>query len=469
MFCSKRAHSFAIFLLATAFAQASQENLWPFSVVERDDASGQVIQQSILGPIGFSKEQGSKRVSGVRPLFHRSEDSETGKVEGSFLFPLFNWSSSPEETRWDIFKLVNSSSKGGETGTATGGFDVWPFYFSRNTGDPGTSYRAFMPVKGTIKNRFGNDRIEWVAFPFYGRFEKGDMVTTTTPWPFVKHVSGAGHRGFELWPFFGWRSRDGDYSERFAVWPLYHDVRRDLSEEIPTEEFALLPFYSRSRSAKAVSETYAWPFFGYTRSKDPEYFETRWFWPFAVQSRGADRHVDRWAPFYTHSLRKGVEKTWVLWPAVRQQSWTDDGLAQEKFQFLYFLIWDLKQSSASNPSLPAAHKTHIWPLVSSWDNGAGRSQIQLLSPLEVFFPNNEKVRTLYSPLFAVFRHDRRSESESRSAFLFDFVTLHRKGGESRFNLGPLLEVRRDESGLQRLRLFRVIPLYSAPKNPTNSP
>jgi hypothetical protein len=223
---------------------------------------------------------------------------------------------------------------------------------------------------------------------------------------------------------------------------------------------AILPFYSRSRSEFAVSETYLWPFFGYTLSEAPAYREQRWLWPLVVTSRGEDRRVDRFAPFYTHSVRKGVRKTWILWPLLRNQEWTDAGLEIEKTQFLYFLYWNLDQRSASNPALPSAHKTHLWPLLSHWDNGAGHTQFQLFSPLEVLFQHNEVVRTVYSPLFSLYRLDRRPSGDIHSSFLFNFMTYHREGEVREFNLGPLLGTERDGIGIRRVTLLKFLHLYS---------
>jgi len=39
------------------------------------------------------------------------------------------------------------------------------------------------------------------------------------------------------------------------------------------------------------------------------------------------------------------------------------------------------------------------------DNGAGARQFQLFSPVDVFLGDNENVRLLWSPLFAIYRYD----------------------------------------------------------------
>lgn len=447
----------AIFLIAAAFARADERNFWPFAV-GWTDAENKTSHTSFLGPLGFKKQPESGPVTkGFRPLV--VSKSEAGRETGHFLYPLLNWDSSEAGRQGDIFKLIRWSRIAPSGSPALRTFEVWPFYLSRETGEPETSYQGVMPFYGTVKNRFGNDRIDWVMFPLYGRFEQKGIVTTTTPWPFIKHVSGTA-TGFEFWPLFGSRGREGEFKETFALWPFYHHNTRTLESGASTEELAILPFYARSRGQSAESETYLWPFFGYTLSEAPEYREQRWLWPFIVTARGEDRRVDRFAPFYTHSERKGVRKTWVLWPLLRTQAWTEAGLDVEKTQFLYFLYWNLEQRSVTNPSLPSAHKTHLWPLFSHWDNGAGHTQLQLFSPLEVFFQHNEVVRTVYSPLFSIYRLDHRPSGDVHGSILFNFMTYHREGGVREFNLGPLLETEHDGRGLRRVTLLKFLHLYS---------
>jgi hypothetical protein len=165
-----------------------------------------------------------------------------------------------------------------------------------------------------------------------------------------------------------------------------------------------------------------------------------------VQGRGDDHHVNRWAPFFSHSVVKGCEKTWLLWPLLRQAKWTDGDIAQERTQFLIFLLWSHEQRSVSRPQAAPASKRHFWPLASVWDNGAGRRQVQILSPLEVFFPGNEPVRELYTPLFALYRHDQRAPGDTRWSLLWGAVSRTASPALREFHLGPLYGSRRDESG-----------------------
>jgi len=419
----------------------AEENAWPF-YVRRSDPAAKAEQVEAVGPLLFH-HTGAGVAQGFRPVFMTTR---LGNVaEGNFLYPFFTWRSQPGYRTFSFFQLVNFRSTAGDTPAEHGDdhFDVWPFYFSRHSGDPADDYRALFPVGGVIKHRFGKDQIKFVLFPLYGQTEKGEKRTTHTPWPFIRTIRGGGHYGFEFWPLAGRVSRDGDYDRQFYLWPFLYKSATHLSDPQPDVKIGVLPFYARDTGPGYLSETFLWPFLGYTHRTAPyRYEEDRYFWPFLVQGYGDQRLVNRWAPFYTHSVIKGYDKTWYLWPIYRRAKWNDPehGLAQRKDQVLFFVYWSLEQRSLTNPAAAPAHKRHLWPLFSSWDNGAGRKQVQALSPFEIFLPNNDKVRQLWTPLFALYRYNAQPETGVRHAFLWNAVTWRRRDADREFHLGPLFSV-----------------------------
>jgi hypothetical protein len=450
-------------------ANAEEHNFWPVKVGQTaTDRPGPVVSWQGGGPLFFGHRlaDGSSN-GGFRPFFVWQKDSAGRLTESDFLYPFFTHRAGEIGGRWSLLDLVNAEKPKEPADSGGRAFDVWPFYFFRDTGDPATSYHAFFPLRGTVINRFGDDRISWTLFPLYGRFEKQGAITTTVPWPIVKILEGDGNHGFTLWPLFGWRAKAGVYREQFYLWPLIYKNEAELGQPKPRVDLGVLPFYARDESADSKSETYLWPFFGYLHRTAPDrYNETRWFWPLFVQGRGDNNHrVDRWAPFYTHSLSKGYDKRWVLWPVFRQEKWEDAGLAQTKTQFLYFFYWSLRQRSAAHPALAPAQKTHLWPLFSYWDNGAGHRQLQVLSPLEVFFQDNEPVRLAYSPLFALYRHERIAPGDTRGSLLWDAVTWRRSPAQREFSLGPLVSV---EFSSVRRRIALVSGLIGLKRSPENN-
>ena len=434
-------------------AEERELNGWPVSVTHVN-AAGQTVAWNSAGPLVFSRsapEGGTQ--AGLRPVWVQSTDASGDLRAALFLYPLFSYSADAETYKWSVLQLMNRTGRrAGAPARARslenlGGFDVWPFWFSRDTGDAATSYRALFPVYGTMLHRLGYDRLSWTLWPLYFQSTTRGATTTAMPWPFVRVTQGAA-AGFALWPLFGWQTRAGVSRQEFYLWPLgYNNTTQPAADARsgtpPKREYAILPFYAHASGPGYRGETFVWPLFGYTDRTVPErYHETRYLWPLLVQGRGPEHTVNRWAPFYTYSNLHGFEKTWIAWPLFREVHWTSEGVAQTKTQLLYFFYWSRVQRSPTNPKLPPASITHLWPLVSAWDNGAGQRQWQFPSPLEVFFPGNEKVRAAWTPLFSLVRYDQHAPGHVRTSLLWDGITWERRDAERRteFHLGPLFSV-----------------------------
>src|SRR6478736_3384275 len=428
-----------------AVCAKGEVNLWPVYVGRTGEPPGPEKSTQYLGPLFFQQSIGPTEIQGFRPLFMTTH---TGNVtDSNIIYPLFNWHREPGYSSFSFFHLIEHRSNDGGTAKPSDGFDFWPIYFSRNTGNPATSYKAFFPFGGTIRNRLSHDSISFVAWPFYMQTQKGDRRVTHTPWPIMRVYTGPGYDGFELWPLFGRNRHAGDYDHRFVLWPLFYRDKDDLSTPEPGLRLGVLPFYARSTGAGYRSETFVWPFFGYTHRTRPDtYDEQRLLWPFLVQGRGSERMVNRWAPIYTHSIVKGVDKTWYLWPLYRHQSWDDNGIHQVKDQVLFRVYWSLEQRSLTNPAAAPARKTHLWPLFSAWDNGAGSRQVQALSPFEPFFQQNTRMRRLWTPLFALYQYDRQPDAAVRHAFLWSTITYRHSPEAKEFHLGPLFDAERNATG-----------------------
>ncbi|HKB89042.1 MAG TPA: hypothetical protein VKC60_00865 [Opitutaceae bacterium] len=431
--------------------RADEVNNWPARVEQRD-ASGRIESWQGAGPFLFHKSsEPGTYWSGFRPFYVAKHNASGQVVEWSVVYPIFTYRGYGESGyRWSVFSLLNYDATRSDNQKERDRTEIVPFYFARETGDPATSYHAIFPIAGTIKERWGSDEIKFVLFPLYSRTNTRGVIVTESPWPFIKTIHGGGQHGFYLWPLFGWREKEGSFYNRFWLWPFVFKSE-NLDPENKGEKVAVLPFYLRETSPGMKSETFLWPFFGYTdraanppETKEP-YHETRYFWPFLLQARGDQIYRNRWAPFYTHSIVKGYDKTWVMWPIVRKATWQERNIVETKSQVLGVVYWSLVQRSATNPDAEPATKTHMWPLYSAWNNGAGRRQFQLFSPLEPLLQVSDHVRVAWSPFFAIYRFDQPQTGDVRHSFLFDFVTWHRQPTAHEFHLGPLFSVQSSET------------------------
>lgn len=432
-------------------APEREHNYWPI-FVEQTNAAGERTSWTGAGPLLFEKPAPAGGTSsGFRPVWVQTKAVDGNFRQVLFLYPLFSYQATPETYSWSFFELIKRSGrkKGappppsalekGET------FDIWPFWFSKETGDPETSSHGFFPIYGTIKSRLGFQELHWVLFPFYAKSTRHGTSTTYTPWPFIRVIRGENH-GWAFWPFYG-KEVEPTGTRRTFFFLGYNNVIQPNADAKPgtppSRQFAVMPFYTKEESQGFVNVNILWPFFGYTDRTSPvRYHEVRYFWPFLVKGEGDERNVTRYGPFYTHSNHSGTDKTWYMWPLYRETKWDELGLHQTKRTFFWFLYWSQEQRSATNPNLAPAYKTHVWPFVTIWDNGAGRHQVQALSPFEVFFQDNDKMRQVWTPIVALYRYDRQGPGQSRGSILWNGITWEHSATDDRHELhvGPLLRM-----------------------------
>jgi hypothetical protein len=454
-------------VVAPAQPADHEYNAWPIMVRYQGPGNHATPSWTGAGPFLFRKPSGAAQgntVSGFRPFWVQFHTPQGEFRKGSFIYPLFSYSVDETTFRWSVFELIRSWGR--RSGAPAPGsafdlreeFEVFPFWFSRQSGDPELSYRALFPIYGPVKNKLGFERLSWTLFPFYVENEKRGAVTTSTPWPIIRVTRGAAH-GWGVWPLFNYVDRPGVSRRETYLWPLGFNVTRrptpdDPPGTPPRRDIGALPFYVRNTGPGYINEDFLWPFFGYTKRTAPvRYDERRFLWPLFVEGRGDDHYVNRLAPFYTHSIKKGYDKRWYLWPLLRVAGWTEADITRNRTQFLYFLYWNEVQRSTQRPNAAAAELTHLWPLFSHWDNGAGHRQWQFFSPFEVFFPRNEEVRHAWTPFLALARHEQRSPGNERTSFLWNAITWERHAREERteWHIGPLLGVTR-QAGEQRVSI-----------------
>lgn len=447
----RRIGAYALLILITIRAVTAEEslprelpifesNFWPISVEQRDSATGVLQKRDLAGPLIAKDFEKTPKVTALRPFWVNFRSGVNGEIETAhFLYPLFNYQSEENSIRWDIFRRIRFQRHQYKDGGFERRTTLFPFYFSGHNSDfPEKSYRGLFPIIGSVPGSLGYDRISWILFPFYSRWERGEEVTWAAPWPFLKVRRGGGSRGFHMWPLYGKMERPGEYRHRFWLWPFIYDQRSQLQEEVPHETFGVLPFYASEDAAGLKSRSWLWPFFGYTDRVQQRYHQSRYLWPLWVVERSERKKLDRWLPFFARTEAPGYRKLWYLWPFLKKERYQQDGRDITKSQVLFFLYWSMQQSHIKTPDSPAAYRKHLWPLFSSWDNGQGRRQFQFLSPFESFFQDDPVIRELYSPLFAFYRSEQKAPDHKRIEIFFKLLTYETHSDRWRFNLGPFV-------------------------------
>lgn len=417
-------------------------NWLPLAAFFVDETTETIEGSQFLGPLIEFRDTGPLPYMTARPLFINYDNEEEDIWRLHVVPPIFNYYQQGESVRWDIYQLIRyrhlTFTQDIHPVTS---FQIFPIYFSHQTGHEATSYWGLFPIYGELQNFIGIRKINWVLFPLYAEFDRGHGETrTAAPWPFIRWQTGPISSGFAIWPLYSNFQRENVYDRTSVLWPIYYRNVDNPNAPEPYLRTGVLPFYALEEGPGILDETFLFPFFGYRTEFDPrpEYNETRYFWPFFVQGQGVHREIDRWAPFFTYSRNKTWEKRWIMWPFFKHRIRHEKGLLIDQQQVLFFLLWRNRQTSLTNPELPAATMTHLWPIYSELDNGAGLYQFQLFSPLEVFFPHNQTFRDLYSPLFAIYRLQRTPAGQTSHSFFWNLITTRTNDTEQKVSIGPLV-------------------------------
>lgn len=409
---------------------AVANNSWPLMVHRTADDFQSADRLRFAGPLVELKDGPSELMVSIRPFWTRYRERSSGSTRTHILYPFLNLTSGESENRGHLLNLLRWNAQSGRALS----FEVFPFLFRRESA--GGSTLALWPVGGTIHNRFWRDRIDFVLWPLYVRTLKDGERHDHFIYPFVRTLRGPESHGWGIWPFWGDFERENTYRHRWALWPIYYDFADKLDEAEAYRRFGILPFYARESAEGMKSETWGWPFFGYTEEFAPRplYREVRYFWPFIVRGSGVERRVERWLPFYAEEARPGYQKRWLGWPLWKEERIEESGRVRERETLLYFLYRNERQQLAGG----SARLTTLWPLWAYWEDGAGRRQLQILDPLTVFFPANRVVKDTWAPLFSLYTFEERAGAW-RSSFLWDLLVLEAGPTSRKFVLGPLFE------------------------------
>ena len=443
---------YLVLVLVLCFAAPSRAGdatvftLWPLVDYRADEISN-YRSLHLLGPLFKFEVKGDETEYALRPFFYRATDT-AGMSQTETLYPLAVDRSQPDADYFDVLHLLNYDFGDRERGSSNQ-FYLFPFLFYGDHPEFGR-YAAFFPFGGTLNDWFGRDRISFALFPLYSHTERGSTTTDHLLWPIFSRTSGDRESGFTVWPLYGQSQKEGVYSKRFWLWPIFFDEQLKLDTANPTTRFAVLPLWFEVESRDYAQRYVLWPFFSWTQDRVKEYEQWDAPWPLVRVTQGTSRHGLRLLPFYADETIEARRKRWFVWPLYQIEDVKTDQFARQRHRVLFFLYSDLIESKFESGD--EKRRIDFWPLFG-YHREKGVSRFNALALVEPFFPENQALERSWSPLWRLYQQRWDSQGNLVISLLWNLYWHERQGERLALELFPLFDYRRDQA-TTRLRLLK---------------
>ncbi|MFI5323292.1 MAG: hypothetical protein ACHQ6U_07125 [Thermodesulfobacteriota bacterium] len=432
-----------VFCLLTPLAASAEEvlNLGPLLFIDKNAGTG---SESIdaLGPFFSYKKTPDTKEYGFRPVFYKYRDYSKDWTGFDFLYPLFTHRSFEGSTKFQFFEyLFYYKSDIRPSGFRAYNYMLFPFVFGSKDENPQNSYFALFPVYGRIRNKFGKDEINFTLFPLFLQTRKAGATNTSVLWPFFGAYSGGGVGGGRFWPLYGYRGKEDDYEDEFALWPFYTHKRRDFYGEKQSST-AVLPFYYGTDSPGRKQRTYLWPFI--TTIDDSNKDFRRWDvpWPLVTFSRGSV-HTNRIFPLYSMRKEKDYETGYMLWPLFGHKKYIFKDYVRTRNTFGLFIYKEVVDTPTDEMG-KRSKSVHLWPLFSYTTTPEGESSFHMLSLLETFLSENRN----WSPFWSLVEWRMDAEGNQMSSILWNTIRTERTKDGMKFDLRPIIPLLSFEESVQ---------------------
>jgi len=236
-----------------------------------------------------------------------------GKEEIRFYFwPLYGESTSEgvrtKNLLWPFFSFIEGDKKRGyrvwpiygqkeEIGISYTEFFLWPIFLKQSKGldtdDPVEERMVFPFYVSKESKRFESKTYLWPLFSHTidrpTGFEQWDL-----PWPIFQSLKGENLKGIRIFPFYGYKVKEGVRRRIFILYPLYQleeDRIGDVKEK--TIRILLLSRIRKEEGNEGVEKERTlriWPFFDYEKNEiGHEKFALFYLFPF--REEGLERNL----------------------------------------------------------------------------------------------------------------------------------------------------------------------------------
>ncbi len=418
------------------------------------DREKNINRYNILGPF-ITIETGPEKEDRIyRPFYADTQDKKKDTADTDYIYPLGNYKKTPEGefSRFTPFYTSRAEGKKGD-------FGFFPVFWGKT--EDGEKYGGFFPIYGNFKKRFGKDEIRFFLWPVYTNVREDKTETTDIIWPIFSKTTGEKEDGFGIWPLFGYRDKEGEYSKRFFLWPLIYNNKTRLDTARPTEYKAFLPFYSSETSPGRVTKSVLWPFFNYLHDEEEELTLRDFPWPIIQKGEGRNFRVFRVFPVFGFREKEESESRFFLWPVYTYERYRPEDSEKVVHRFLLISKYEY-ENPKSQIQNPKSLQLRLWPLFNYKNKKDGGTLFHFpeIIPIET-----EGFEKNYAPIFRLYEYQStpppspsieagdKKEGEMESRLLWGLYS-HKKNSFGDFiSLSFLLnyEKREDESKFSLLK------------------
>ena len=370
------------------------------------------------GPLYYNEQKdGDEQTWAWPPFYSHYTNSAIESYESDFLYPLLTSENYGKEHRWQFVELFSFARSEQPDGPRQNRFTVFPFYFQQRSADTNQDYTAFIPFYGHLKHRLFRDEIYFVMMPCFVETRKRDVVTDNYLLPIFDVRHGDGLKGWQVWPFAGQEHKVITYSTNgfgdvqlipshdsaFVLWPFYLKQDAGIGTDDPETFRASIPFYAVTRSPLRDSTSVIWPLFTWVDERGKKYHEWEGPWPFVIFARGEGKNTSRVFPLFSQSATTNMESDSYLWPLYQYHRLHVEALDQRRTRVLFYIYVNVTEKNVQTGK--QKERLDMWPFFTWRQEADGKTQLQVLAPIESVLANNRGIERNWSPLWSIWRQE----------------------------------------------------------------
>ena len=380
---------------------------------------------------------------GFRPFYARVKDPAHKRDRSFYVWPVGSVTRFMNEVKWRFLLAYGRIGQPGVPASLKYRFSIFPFYFqSRDAA--GKTYRALVPFVGTINNFIFWDRLSFVMFPLYFKWQTHDVVSYNYLWPLFGSTESKNEQKVErvrVLPFYAHSVLEGMYEKKSVMWPFWNWARYD-SEGSTGYAYMFWPFFGRINRENQKGWMFLPPLFRFDYGKDMENVACPW--PFLVYRK--TKYMEKLYLWPLWGKRKvgPLTNQFFLWPLIWNRTIQFNKQVVRGFQFIPFIIWDRMIAKKPDGSLGevTGRFSKIWPLMSYRRSG----DVKQLNLIELWpFREDMGVRQSWAPLWTLFSHTSVRGKGYDTELLWGLYRQSRRGSDKLYSsVFPLYSYERDD-------------------------